>query len=274
MVGRQCTTGVERIMSDDLILLERDGAIATVIINNPAKRNALSLGAWDALCDVLEKLNADDDVRCVIVRGAGDKAFAAGADIKEFPTKRANAAQAYDYGESTARALDLLQNLKHPTVAMIRGACTGGGLEIAACCDMRIASDDSKFGVPINRIGHAFAPPELRPVLDLVGKAVVLELLLEGQIIDAATAYEKGLLSRVVAADELEANVAKTASNIAKGAPLGARMTKRFVNRLCNDPSPFTEDELRESYAPCDAEDYTEGYTAFMEKRSPEFKGK
>lgn len=260
-------------MNNDLILLERDGAIATVVINNPAKRNALSLGAWDALCKVLETLNADDDVRCVVLCGAGDKAFAAGADIKEFPAKRANAEQAFAYGESTARALELLQNLKHPTIAMIRGACTGGGLEIAACCDMRIASDDSKFGVPINRIGHAFAPPELRPVLDLVGKAVVLELLLEGQIIDAETAYQKGLLSRVVPADALEQNVANTVSNIANGAPLGARMTKRFVNRLCADPSPFTEDELIESYAPCDADDYTEGYTAFMEKRTPKFKG-
>lgn len=260
-------------MSDDLILLERDGAIATIVINNPSKRNALSLGAWDALCAVLETLDADDDVRCVVLRGAGEKAFAAGADIKEFPTKRANAEQAFAYGESTARALELLQNLRHPTVAMIRGACTGGGLEIAACCDMRIASDDSKFGVPINRIGHAFAPPELRPVLELVGKAVVLELLLEGQIINAETAYQKGLLSRVVPVEELEQNVAKTVSNIANGAPLGARMTKRFVNRLCADPSPFTNEELIESYEPCDADDYTEGYTAFMEKRSPEFKG-
>lgn len=261
-------------MSDDPILLERDGAIASIVINNPAKRNALTLAAWGALGSILEVLEADDDIRCVIVRGAGDKAFAAGADISEFPANRSNAEQAFVYGEATARALDLLQNLKHPTIAMIRGACTGGGLEIAACCDMRIASEDSKFGVPINRIGHAFAPPELKPVLDLVGKAVVLELLLEGQILDAETSLQKGLLSKVVAASDLEQTVADTVANIANGAPLGARMTKRFVNRLCADASPFTAEELLESYEPCDSDDYTEGYTAFLEKRSPEFKGK
>lgn len=262
-------------MSDDgPILLERDGVIASIVINNPAKRNALTLAAWDALSSVLEELESDDDIRCVIVRGAGEKAFAAGADISEFPENRSNAEEAYDYGEHVGRALDLLQNLKHPTVAMIRGACTGGGLEIACCCDLRIAADDARLGVPINRIGHAFAAGELRPVMELVGKAVVLELLLEGQILNAESGLQKGLLTKVVPGSELEQATADTVANIAQGAPLGARMTKKFVNRLCADSSSFTEEEKRESYEPCDSEDYTEGYTAFLEKRTPEFKGK
>lgn len=274
MVGWKRTKGIERIMSDDLILLERDGAIAFITINNPAKRNALTLAAWGALSEVIETLEADDDVRCVIIRGAGEKAFAAGADISEFSNKRANAEQALKYGDAVSRALHQLQNLKHPTIAMIRGACTGGGLEIAACCDMRIASENARFGVPINRIGHAFAAGELRPVIELVGKAVVLELLLEGQILDAELALQKGLVSRVVPALELEANVATTAANIANGAPLAARMTKRFINRISADLSPFSDKEITESYEPCDSDDYTEGYTAFLEKRAPEFKGK
>ena len=261
-------------MSDKPILVERRGGIATVILNNPAKRNALSLAAWIALTEAFEALDADETLRCVIVTGAGDKAFAAGADISEFPTQRANAEQAYTYGLATDKALEVMQDCRHPTVAMIRGACTGGGLEIAACCDLRIASNNARFGVPIKRIGHAFAPSEMKPVIDLVGRAVVLELLLEGQIIDAEAAMSKGLLTRIVDDADLETEVAATAERIAEGAPLGARMTKRFVNRFCRDAAPISEAELRESYAPCDSDDYREGYTAFLEKRPPKFTGR
>jgi len=261
-------------MSDDLVLVERDGGIVTVILNNPSKRNALALGAWDALANVIDGLDADETVRCIVIRGAGEKAFAAGADISEFPEMRANAEQAYVYGESTERALLALQNCRHPIVAMIYGACTGGGLEIAACCDMRICGEGARFGVPINRIGHAFAPPEMKPVIAVAGKAVVLELLLEGRILDSAEAYAKGLVNRVVPDEALADEIAATAGRIAAGAPLGARMTKRFVNRFSNDASPLTEAELRESYEPCDSDDYREGFTAFLEKRPPVFTGK
>lgn len=261
-------------MSNDPILVQRDGDIVTLTLNNPSKRNALALAAWEALSIAIEALNADETVRCVVLTGAGDKAFAAGADIAEFPKLRSSAEQAYTYGLITDKTLELLQNCIHPVVARIQGACTGGGLELAACCDLRIAADNARFGVPIKRIGHAFAPSEMKPVLDLVGRAAVLELLLEGQVIDAQTAYEKGLVTRVVPADRLDAEVAATVQRIAEGAPLGARMTKRFVNRLCNDPTPVSDAELRESCDPCDSEDYREGYTAFMEKRTPVFKGK
>lgn len=261
-------------MTEKLILVERDGDIVTIVLNNPGKRNALELAAWEALTIAIQDLDKDDSVRCIIITGAGDKAFAAGADISEFPVRRANADQAYTYGLITDKTLEVLQNCRHPVVARIRGACTGGGLEIAACCDLRIASENARFGVPIKRIGHAFAPSEMKPVLDLVGRAVVLELLLEGQVITAEQALAKGLLTRVVPDAELDAEVLATARRIAEGAPLGARMTKRFVNRMCNDSLPISEAELRESCEPCDSEDYREGYTAFLEKRPPVFKGK
>lgn len=260
-------------MTDAPILLTREGAIVTLILNNPAKRNALALDAWHVLRTVIDELNADPDIRCIVVRGAGDKAFAAGADISEFPKNRANADQAYEYGKATEAALIALQNCVHPTIAMIRGACTGGGLEIAACCDLRIASDNAKFGVPINRIGHAFAAAEMKPVLDLVGKGVVLELLLEGGILAANVAMSKGLLSRVVADDDLDQEVVETAERIAAGAPLGARMTKKLVNRLLNASDALSDAEVRESYAPCDSDDYAEGVDAFLSKRPPVFKG-
>lgn len=261
-------------MSNDPILVERTGDIAVITLNNPAKRNALTLAAWHWLTEAVSALDADETIRCIVYRGAGDKAFAAGADISEFPKSRSTAEQAYVYGEATDKALEKILACRHPSIAMIRGACTGGGLEIAACCDMRIASETARFGVPIKRIGHAFAPSEMKPLLDLVGKALVLEFLLEGQVIDAAEALRHRLVNRVVSEAALEKEVMETAERIASGAPLAARMTKKVLNRLLDDQAPISEAETREAYAPCDSEDYREGYQAFLEKRPPVFKGR
>jgi enoyl-CoA hydratase len=258
----------------DPILVEIDGAVATVILNNPERRNALSRAAWAVLAERMAEISANLDLRCVIVKGAGDKAFAAGADIAEFPTERATAEQAAAYGDDTARALDALIYCPHPTIAMIQGACTGGGLEIACCCDIRICNQSARFGVPINRIGHPFAYPELAPVLQVAGRAAVLELLLEGRIVDAEWARLRGLVSRVAADDAIEAEVAKAAQHIAAMAPLSMRGTKRFVNRLSLDARPLSAEELAESYAACDSEDYAEGVRAFLVKETPAFKGR
>lgn len=259
-------------MSDDPIRLERDGVIATVVIDNPKKRNALGLVAWKRLAEVFAELSADTSLRCVVVRGAGEGAFAAGADISEFPAVRANAEQAIAMGDVVAEAIDQLRGCLHPTIAMIHGACTGGGLEIACCCDLRIAGESARFGVPINRLGHAFAPPEMRPVLDLFGPALVLELLLEGRILDSAEAERRGLVSRVVPDNMLADEVAQSVQRIAVGAPLGARATKKLVHRMMK-PEPLTPEEVRAAYAPCDSADYAEGVAAFLEKRKPTFTG-
>ena len=256
-----------------MIDVERDGPVATVVLNNPGKRNALTMAAWDELAAAFVRLDADEDLRCIVVRGAGEEAFAAGADISEFPRLRANAEQAIAYGEKTAGALRAILECRHPSVAVIRGACTGGGLEIAACCDMRIASATARFGVPINRIGHAFAPPEMAPLLDLVGKAVVLELLLEGRILEADEAMAKGLVGRVVADEQLEEEANRAVSRIAAGAPLGARTTKWIARRLLSG-QPFGDDDLRRAYEPCDGEDYAEGVRAFLSKERPNFRGR
>jgi len=254
------------------ILTEREGAIATIVLNNPDKRNALTKDSWRKLTDVVNKLNRDIKVRCVIVRGAGNKAFAAGADISEFPELRANAVQAKAYGDVNRLALEALMACVHPTIAMINGACTGGGLEIACCCDIRISGVSGRFGVPINRLGHAFAYPELQAVIATVGRAMVLELLLEGRIMDAAEAERRGLVSRVVADSALADEVRVAAERIAVAAPLSNRASKKFVNRL-EIPTPLSEVEILESYAACDSKDYAEGVRAFLAKQQPEFNG-
>lgn len=257
----------------DLILVERDGTVATVILNNPDKRNALTMAAWGRLGEVMADLSAADKLRCVVLRGAGEAAFAAGADISEFPTVRANAAQAKAYGEVVSRSIRALVGCRHPTVAMILGACTGGGLEIACACDIRISGESGRFGVPINRIGHPLAYPEMKVVQDVVGPAAVLELLLEGRIMDAREAERRGLVNRVVPDGQVEDEAYTTARRIARGAPLAARLNKKFSRRLA-DPAPLTPAEEDESFVLCDSEDYQQGYRAFLAKEKPDFKGR
>tara|TARA_R110002124_G_scaffold226949_2_gene392121 strand:+ start:4395 stop:5174 length:780 start_codon:yes stop_codon:yes gene_type:complete len=259
-------------MNDDIIRLERKGAIATLIINNPQKRNAMNLDAWRRLVEVTAELEADDDLRCVLVTGMGDH-FAAGADISEFPEKRMSADQAETYGMVVADALHAFSNLKHPTIAVIRGACTGGGFEIACCCDMRLAAEGSRFGIPINRLGHAFAYPEMAAALVVVPPAVVMELLLEGRILEADEAYAKGLLTRVVPADQLDDEAETVAWRVAQGAPLAARGSKKILRRLLQ-PAQISPEELKSSYALCDSEDYKEGVRAFLAKEKPAFKAR
>jgi len=221
----------------------------------------------------VEMLSADTNVRCVVVRGAGTEAFSAGADIAEFPRLRASAAQARDYGAVVTRALEALGACPHPMVAAIRGACTGGGLEIAATCDIRIAGRSARMGAPINRLGHAFAYTELRPVIAAFGRALAVELTLEGRVLDAEEALRRGMLSRVVADADLDAEVEATAQRIAQGAPLVNRAAKRFARRLA-DPTPLSEAELAESYDLCDSDDYAEGVRAFLAKEKPRFEGR
>jgi enoyl-CoA hydratase len=257
----------------DPILVEIEGAIATVTLNNPTKRNALTKPAWQKLGDVMIDLSANDDLRCIILRGAGDDAFAAGADISEFPEDRSNAAQAEAYGEIVTRTVGAIEECRHPTLAMIKGACTGGGLEIACACDMRIAGESSKYGVPINRLGHTLAYPELEAILRLVSPAVMLELLLEGRVMDSEYALRVGLINRVVEDWAVEEEAKNCASRIAKGAPIAARLHKKMVRRL-KDPTPLTEEEYKEGFVACDSEDYQNGFRAFMNKEKPVFKAK
>ena len=260
-------------LSTDCVALAIDGPIATVTLNNPAKMNALTLEAWAGLGEAMTAVSGDESLRCVVIRGAGERAFSAGADISEFLDIRANGEQARVYGKVVAAALSALTGCLHPTVAAIQGVCTGGGMEVACGCDIRIANASSRFGVPINRLGHAFAYAEMATVLPVVGRGMVLEMILEGRILESAEAERRGLVNRVVADEDFEDEIKATTRRIASGAPLTNRAAKKFLNRL-DDPAPLSAAEIIEGYALCDSDDYAEGLRAFLAKEKPLFEGK
>jgi enoyl-CoA hydratase/carnithine racemase len=258
---------------DELIRIERDGPIATIVLNRPDKLNALTRAMWELLGDAVTRLSGDDELRCVIVRGAGEKAFSPGNDIAEFATERSNKAQAIEYGKVMHRTAEALTTCRHPLVAQIHGICVGGGLEIAALCDLRICGTSSRFGAPIKNLGLTMAYPELAPLLLLAGPAVALEILLEGRILDAAEALTKGLVTRVVDDDSVAAESLAAAQRIAEGAPLVARWHKQYVRRL-REGAPISEAEYRACFDCFDTEDFRTGYAAFLAKRKPVFSGR
>lgn len=260
-------------MTEVGIDVERDDTVAIVTINRPAKLNALTRTLWRELGDAIGKLSADDTLRCIVLRGAGEKAFSPGNDIGEFETERSNVEQAREYGALMHRTLRLLDACPQPVVAMIHGICVGGGLEIAAMCDLRICGESSRFGVPIRNLGLVMAHAELDALLRLAGPAVTLEILLEGRIFDAQEALQKGLVTRIVPDAEVTAHALETARHIARGAPLVARWHKQFVRRA-RDPAPLTDAERDEGFACFGTEDFRIGYQAFLAKTPPQFKGR
>jgi len=259
-------------MSDD-ILISRDGAVATVVLNRPTKLNALTRAMWAELGDTVNALSADDALRCVILRGAGEKAFSPGNDISEFPMQRSNKAQAIEYGRAMHRTAHALARCRHPLVAEIHGICVGGGLEIAALCDIRICGESSRFGAPIGQLGLTMSYDELGAVIALAGRAVALEMLLEGRIYSAQEAYAKGLVSRVVADDAVETETLATARRVSRGAPFVARWHKAAARRLA-DPAPPGAAEIETSFDCFDTEDFRIGVAAFEAKTKPVFKGR
>lgn len=254
------------------ILVEHDGAIATVVLNRPDKLNALTRSMWARLGEVFAELDGRADVRCIVLRGAGTRAFAPGNDIAEFEHERSNVEQARAYGDDMRRTLEAIDRCRHPVVAQIHGICVGGGLEIAAVADLRICGESSRFGVPINKLGLVMAYAEIGALIRLAGEAIALEILLEGRVFDAREARDKGLVTRVVPDDQVEAEARATAQRIAEGAPLVARWHKKFARRL-RDAAPLGDAEYDEGFACFGTEDFRIGYRAFLAKQRPAFKG-
>jgi len=255
------------------IVCAREDAVATVTLSNPGKRNAINFAMWQKLTQLVIDLSDDEQVRCVVLRGDGADAFAAGGDIEEFVSRRDTLERAMAYHAQAGAALRAVFDCRHPTIALVQGACIGGGLEIAAQCDLRICNESSRFGVPINKLGFSMYPGEMEGLLRLVGTATMLEILLEGRILGAAEALAKGLVTRVVADREVIAEAYVSARRICEGAPLVARWHKQWVRRL-QQGLALSEQELRASFAFLDSEDYREGLSAFLEKRKPQFRGR
>lgn len=258
---------------EDTILVQRDRAIATVVLNRPDKLNALTRAMWQRLAQVFAELDAEDELRCIVIRGAGTRAFAPGNDISEFATERSNVEQARAYGNDMRAAIEAITRCRHPIVAQIHGICVGGGLEIAGLADIRICGESSRFGVPIAKLGLVMAHAEIAPLIALVGEATALEILLEGRIFHAREARDKGLVTRVVPDDQVAAEAAATARRIADGAPLVARWHKKFARRL-RDAAPLGDAEYDEGFACFATEDFRTGYRAFLAKLPPAFTGR
>jgi enoyl-CoA hydratase len=246
--------------------------IATVRLDDPERHNVLDIDGWKALADAFEGLAEHEDVNAVVVCGTGGRAFSAGSDITAFDEQREAPEDVREYSAAIAAAMHAVRGCPHPTVAVIEGICVGGGLEIAACCDLRVCGESSRFGAPINRLGLTMSHEELEPLVQLLGASPLLDLLLSGELIEAQRALSYGLVNRVWPDAAVVEQGYGLAARIAAGAPLVNRWHKKFIRRL-QDRTPLTEEEKREALAAFETEDYREGRAAFLEKRDPRFRG-
>ncbi|MCL2021961.1 MAG: enoyl-CoA hydratase/isomerase family protein [Betaproteobacteria bacterium] len=253
------------------IRCRQENGLATLTLANPGKLNAITLAMWRDLACQMRALSADATVRCVIIEGEGEH-FAAGGDLEEFQRERATLAQALVYHEEVADALAAIRHCEHPTLAAIRGHCIGGGLEIAAACDIRVCDTTARFGAPINKLGFSMYPGEMLGLLRTCGEATVAEMLLEARILNAAEAVAKQIVSRVVAPQELAGEIESAARRILAGAPKVATWHKFWMRRLAHD-NPLTAEEKHAAFAFLETKDYREGIAAFLEKRKPRFTG-
>ena len=259
----------------DKMLARKDGAIGWMTFNNPERHNALSYEMRLAILQILEDFENDDAIRVIVMHGAGEKSFVSGADISQFDTMRATAEQQAEY-ERVSQAVQMrYQTLQKPLIAMIRGYCLGGGLQTALCADLRIASDDSQFGIPAGRLGIAYAWPSVSKLVEIVGPSAAKHILLTAKRFPAAEALRMGLINQVVPAAELEATVRELATTIAGNAPLSLNAAKRAIDELVKDPANRNEADAKAAAARAMAsEDFKEGRKAFMEKRKPVWKGR
>jgi enoyl-CoA hydratase len=258
----------------DKMRSRKDGNVGYVIFNNPERRNAVSLDMWEATARMLDGFDKDNEIRVVVLTGAGDKAFVSGADISRFEDERSNEEAIVRYNQAVERANAAVYNYPKPTIAMIRGYCIGGGVGLALCCDLRICSDDSRFGVPAAKLGLGYPFQGLKKLVDVVGPSFAKEIFYTARQFDAEEARIMGLVNRVVPAAELEAYVKTYAQTIADNAPLTIATTKFTIGEVVKEESKRNLEKCAAMVKQCfESNDYTEGRRAFMEKRKPVFTG-
>ena len=263
---------------EDSILVERyagNPAVATVILNRPRQRNAISYGMWGELAERLAELDADRSARCVVLTGAGAAAFSAGADIADFDRYRADSEKGRVYNAAVDALLTTVADMDTPTIAMIRGFAAGGGCELAVAADLRVAAAGSRLGIPAARLGISIGHREMQGLVNLVGKGNALYILLSGRLVDAEEALRMGLVNLVTPAAELEAVTYGLAGEIAGLAPLSHAVNKRILRQVQAKPdlAALTAEEAELPLTQFDTRDYQEGYRAFLEKRAAEFTG-
>jgi enoyl-CoA hydratase len=264
-----------RQYADGKMLSAKDDGVGLIIFNQPAKRNAMSVDMWTGLGEILDDFQEDNGVRVVILTGAGPKAFVSGADISQFEKQRSNADAQVEYDRLTSAGRAKLAAYPKPVIARIRGFCLGGGLGIALQADLRIAAEDSEFGIPAARLGIAYGFDMVRKLVDLVGPAHARMILYTGTRFDAAEAQRIGLINRVVPDADLSDVVIDIARTIADNAPLSIAASKVSVENAVKDPDARDMEQMQRMMAACfDSADYREGRTSFMEKRPPKFQGR
>jgi enoyl-CoA hydratase len=259
------------MIETDQLLYERRGATAHVIFNRPGARNAMTWEMYDALFACCEEVDADENVRVLVLCGAGEKAFVAGTDIKQFLEFKSGE-DGISYEERMERVVGRLERVRKPTVAVVDGYAIGGGLSIAAVCDLRLCTPDAKFGIPIARtLGNCLSIENYARLLALIGPARTKELILTARTFSAEEALAAGLATKIVPASELDERVEELCASLESHAPITMRVTKEAVRRLQFAELPDAEDLVRESYG---SEDFHEGVSAFVEKRRPVWRGR
>ncbi len=265
----------ETAYADGKILKTITEGVGVVTFNNPEKRNAMSLEMWQGLGQALTELRDDPDVRVVVLVGAGDKAFVSGADISQFEKTRHNAAASEEYSKKSEAQRGLLGNYPKPTIACIRGFCLGGGMQVAMLTDIRIAAEDSQFGIPAAKLGIAYGYDGLRNLVSLVGPSWARLIMYTGMRIPSAEALRIGLVDRVLPNGELWDATMEIARTISGNAPLAIKAAKITIAQVLKDPAARDMAAIKQIGLECmDSEDFREGRRAFMEKRKPKFQGK
>ena len=257
----------------DRIIVRKEGPVGWLIFNNPERRNAISVDMWEAIPSVLSQYESDPQVRVIVLAGAGDKAFVSGADISQFEKERSSADAVQRYEELAEGAAARLQGCDKPLIAMIRGYCLGGGMNIAVLCDLRIAADDARFGIPAAKMGLGYRASSMKNLVEVAGAANAREIMLTARQFTAAEAKDMGLVNKVVAVADLEKTVAEYTQTISANAPLTMRTAKRIIREIGR--VDYDAAQCRAWAKECfESEDYKEGRKAFMEKRKPIFTGK
>jgi len=265
----------QKTFADGKILKSVTEGVGVVTFNNPEKRNAMSIEMWEGLGQALTELREDEDIRVVILTGAGDKAFMSGADISQFEKNRHNAQASEEYNRRSDAQRALLADYPKPTIACIRGFCLGGGMQVAMLADMRFASENSQFGIPAAKLGIAYGFEGLKHLVSLVGPSWARLILYTGMRIDSTEALRIGLVDRVMADGQLWNDTLEIARTISGNAPLAVKAAKITIAQVLKDKDERDMAAIKAISTACmDSEDFREGRQAFMEKRKPVFKGK